>query len=115
MKIALNTLALYKTKVGMGKYIVELCTRLPKIDPNNQYILYVSQENKKYFQEKRANVTLKVVSKLFTYPFFKVFWEQLVLPFSLWKNKIDLYHGLGFTLPVFQSKKINDALRSGHN
>ena len=107
MRIAINTLALHKTKVGMGKYIMELVNRVPQESPQNTYVLYVSEQNREFFTINDKNVTIKKIPKWLTHPFVKILWEQCVLPFSLWKNNIDVYHALGFTLPFYKRKKAN--------
>lgn len=106
MIIAINTLSLYKTKAGMGRYIVELVNRLPRDDPQNTYCFYVSQKNKSYFSFTEKNIIIKTISPLWYFPFLKILWEQIFLPFSLWRNNIQLYHSTGFTLPFFKPKKI---------
>ncbi|MEK6921739.1 MAG: hypothetical protein AABX82_07670 [Nanoarchaeota archaeon] len=98
MKIAINTLALYKTKVGMGRYIVELVNRVPVIDSENKYIIYLSKKNRKHFTAA-PNVSFNEVPAFFTIPFLKIIWEHFFLPLSLLKNKVDLYHATGFVLP----------------
>jgi glycosyltransferase involved in cell wall biosynthesis len=105
MRIAINTLALYKTKVGMGRYIVELVNRVPKQDTKNKYLIYVSEKNRKFFTCSEENITIKLVPKIFSSPIGKIIWEQLFLLSSLQKNKIDLYHGLGFVLPLWKRSK----------
>jgi glycosyltransferase involved in cell wall biosynthesis len=105
MKIAINTLPLYKTKVGMGKYIIELVNRIPKDDPENCYVIYVSEKNEKYFDLTAKNITIKKVPDILTSPFLKIIWEQLFLPFSLIKNSVDIYHATGFVLPLWKPKK----------
>lgn len=106
MKIAINTLPLYNTKVGMGKYIVELVNRVPKCNPENKYIIYLSKTNGKYFDLCGQNIIIKKVPSFFTYPFVKIVWEQLFLPFSLIINNVNLYHGTGFVLPLWKPAKI---------
>lgn len=106
MKIAINTLPLYKTKVGMGKYVVELVNRVTKIDKENKYLIYVSNENKHFFNLTSKNVNIQQVPKIFSNPSLRIIWEQLILPFSLWRNSIDVYHALGFVLPLFLKQKI---------
>lgn len=105
MNIAINTLSLYKTKAGMGRYINELVNRLPPCDTQNTYYLYTSQKNNKYFTFAAKNTVVKTVSSLWCLPFSKILWEQFFLPWSLWKEDIQLYHSTGFTLPFFKPKK----------
>ncbi len=105
MNVAINTLSLYKTKAGMGRYIGELVNQLPVLDPQNIYSIYVSKKNKKYFTFVAKNIVVKTISTIWNVPFLKILWEQFFLPFSLWKNEINLYHSTGFTLPFFKPKK----------
>ncbi len=105
MNIAINTLSLYKTKAGMGRYIRELVNCLPLHDSQNTYYLYTSQKNEKYFTFAAKNICIKRVSPFWSFPFVKIIWEQVFLPFSLWKNNIHLYHSTGFSLPFFKPKK----------
>jgi len=109
MKIAINTLPLYKTKVGMGRYIVELVNNVPDLDKLNNYLFYVSKENKKFFDLNKKNVEVIEIPSILTPPFVKILWEHFILPISLRKNKVDLYHAPGFVLPLFDvlsSKKM---------
>jgi len=106
MKIAINTLLLYKTKVGMGKYIVELVNRVPKKDKRNKYLLYVSRDNRHFFNLSSDNIEIKEIPRIFSNPFLKIFWEQCFLPFYIWKNNVDLYHAPGFVLPFFRINKV---------
>ena len=104
----------------MGKYIVELVNRVPKNDPENEYIIYVSSANKHFFNYSNIsniskfsktslqNVKLKQVLGIFSNPILKIFWEQVILPFSLWKEKIDVYHAPGFALPFIHIKKMKN-------
>ncbi len=90
----------------MGRYIVELTHSLPAFDPQNTYYIYVSKKNKSYFTLSEKNIVVKTISSFWCFLFFKIIWEQFFLPFSLWKNNVQLYHGTGFTLPFFKSKKM---------
>ncbi len=105
MRIAINSLSLSKTKVGMGKYIAEIINNAPKSDPYNIYFIYVSEENKKYFNLSQENIRPVLVHKIWTRGLMRIIWEQLLLPFSLYWNKINIYHAPGFVLPIFKVNK----------
>lgn len=105
MKIAINTLSLAKTKVGMGKYIAELVNSIPVSDQGNFYFIYLSEENKKYFNLSQGNIQQILVRRIWTNGLLRIFWEQLILPFSLCWNKINTYHAPGFVLPLFRVNK----------
>ena len=105
MKIAINTLSLSKIKVGMGKYIAELVNNAPKADPYNTYFIYLSEENRKYFNLSHPNIELVLVHNMWTQGFLRILWEQFFIPFSLYWNKINIYHAPGFVLPLFKVNK----------
>ncbi len=105
MKIAINTLSLAKTKVGMGKYITELVNSIPLSDKGNFYFIYFSEENKKYFNLSQRNIQPILVRRMWTRGILRIFWEQFILPFSLYWNKINTYHALGFVLPFLRLNK----------
>jgi glycosyltransferase involved in cell wall biosynthesis len=101
--IAINTLSLHSIKAGMGNYVYHLVHELTSLDTLNKYIIYVSQKNRSLFSSlrKKKNIILIVVSPLFSTPKTKIFWEQCLLPFSLMKRGIDVYHSPGFTQSFF--------------
>ncbi len=89
----------------MGKYIVELVNGVPKNDKQNKYIIYMSKENKSFFNITEENIEIKKIHTIFSSPIGKIIWEQFFLPFSLWNNKIDIYHAPGFVLPILRLSK----------
>ena len=108
MRIALNTLALHRIKAGMGNYIYQLVHQLAKLDKENDYLIYISKKNKHFFADiQQPNFFFITVPSLLSTPTTKIIWEQFILPFSLLRHNIDVYHALGFAqsfLGVFLGK-----------
>ncbi len=103
MKIAINTLAMKSLKHGMGRYIGSLVNALLKIDTRNQYLLYVSDLNAQYFEVKgNPRVKLKFVPSNRA---LRLLWEQTLLPFDLKREKVDIFYGPAFTVPLFKTCK----------
>lgn len=103
MKIAINTLAMKSFKHGMGRYTGSLVNALLKIDTRNQYLLYVSNLNAKYFEVKdNSQVKLKFVTSNRA---LRLLWEQTFLPWDLRKEKVDIFFGPAFTVPLFRTCK----------
>lgn len=99
MKIAINTLALSKTKVGMGRYIVNLVEEVT-IQDNIEWYIFVYKSTKHFFPE-RNNIHYIILPDFFFNTYSRLFFEQCVLPVYLMKHKIALYHNPGFSLPLY--------------
>jgi len=103
MKIAINTLAMKSFKHGMGRHIGSLVNALLKIDTKNQYLLYVSDLNAKYFEVKdNPRVELKFVPANRA---LRLLWEHTLLPLDLKREKVDVFYGPCFTVPLFKTCK----------
>lgn len=103
MKIAINTLAMKSFKHGVGRHIGSLVNALLKIDTKNQYLLYVSDLNAKYFEVRRnPRVELKFVPANRA---LRLLWEQTLLPLDLRREKVDIFYGPAFTVPLFKTCK----------
>lgn len=103
MKIAINTLAMKSYKHGMGRYIGNLVDGLLAGDLKNQYLLYVSNLNAKHFNVwGNDRVKLKFVTA--NRP-LRIFWEQVVLPWDLKREKVDIFLGPAFTVPLLKTSR----------
>src|SRR3989344_7697917 len=105
MKIAINTLSLNKTKAGMGNYIMHLVNTLASIDKKNEYHIFVSSHNLGFFPLHQKNVKIINLGNLITYNIIRFFWEQFMLPFYLFRNRIDVLHSPGFVIPLLSPVK----------
>ncbi|MBI5555107.1 MAG: glycosyltransferase family 4 protein [Elusimicrobia bacterium] len=99
MNIAIDARTISNNKTGIGNYIKNICEKLPIIDKNNIYI---------YYQEKLRHSlkNIPIVSVISRVLYF--LYDNLVFPFQLTLQKIDLYHNPAFMLPLvnFGYKKI---------
>ncbi len=101
MKIAINTLAMKSFRHGVGRYVGSLVKALLKIDTKNHYLLYVSKLNAKYFEVKgNPRVSLKFVPANRA---LRLLWEQTLLPLDLKRERVNVFYGPAFTVPLFKT------------
>ncbi|MFA6888196.1 MAG: glycosyltransferase family 1 protein [Candidatus Woesearchaeota archaeon] len=99
MNIAINTLSLNNTKVGMGNYIVHLINEI-SYDNHHHFFVIIFKKTKHFFPNKK-NITYIVLPNIFSMYIFRVLFEQFILPFLLIIYNIKVYHNPGFSLPFF--------------
>ncbi len=81
---------------GIGYYVQELVSHLLKIDSKNEYVLFFTKENFKECRLSSPNLTKKIVSS----PYYSLS-EQIVFPFDLRSQKLDIMHFTNFNNPLF--------------
>jgi glycosyltransferase involved in cell wall biosynthesis len=90
---------------GIGRYVENLVNKLLAIDDNNQYILFVRKEDEKWFRvdvvgNNREKVKIVVVdAKHYSLK------EQVIFPYILFKQKVDLMHFPHFNVPILYRGK----------
>jgi len=89
MKILINGLSAI---IGGGiTYINNIVPRLVNIDNNNQYILLVSIRSKNsILLPAKGNGRLKIVFFAIFNLFHRMIFEQVFIPFIVWRNKVDI-------------------------
>jgi len=70
------------------------------IDKSNEYVLFVNSDNRETFCLGRENVQVSVCDIASRPQWKRVLWEQLALPISAKKQRIDLLHSPTYTWPV---------------
>jgi len=104
--IGINTLFLIPGKVGGTEiFLRKQIEELSKIKTNNQYLIYCNEENKNTFGKLPKNFVLKNTGVYATNRLLRVFWEQVVFPFVLLRDHVDLLHSPGYTTPIFTNCK----------
>ncbi len=101
MNIGINLLFLIPGKVGGTEIFARnIITELSKLDKINSYFLYLNDENLSLFKGLPKN--FKIIHCRFNAikRFKRVIWEQLILPFQCYFNKLDVLHSLGYTAPI---------------
>ncbi|MEK7203174.1 MAG: glycosyltransferase family 1 protein [Patescibacteria group bacterium] len=83
---------------GLGRYTQELVDNIIKADLANSYVIFLRQEN--YSEFKIADVACKRVKKVMVNISWYGFKEQLLFPFYIWREHLDLMHFPHFNVPL---------------
>lgn len=119
-KIGINLLYINpKLAGGSVTYALKLVKEISLLDNNNKYIIYINKECKNINFEVGKNFEIRVLNFEYSSVYLRYFWEQLILPFYLNLDKIDLLHSLGYVTPLFTNVKkvvsILDINYKGHS
>jgi len=99
VKIAINTTS---TVAGGGvTYIKNLLTYLSKINTNHQYLILTTLKGKDVFYFQHPNFTFLSFRMASRNPLLRILWEQLILPFILEKEGVDVLFSPGNICPLF--------------
>jgi len=97
MKICIDARMITSRLHGISRYALNLIKELKAIDKENPYLLLVNDDYLRNFISDAENFRLKIVSaKLYTVL------EQMVIPVILKRERIDLFHSLSYSAPIFQ-------------
>ena len=99
MKIAINTTS--AVAGGGVTYIKNLLTYLSKINTNHQYLILTTFKGKEVFYFPHANFTFLSFRMASGNPLLRILWEQLILPFILKKEGVDVLFSPGNICPLF--------------
>lgn len=88
-------------QTGVGRYTKNIVLNLQRIDPRNQYILFVRQEDYKKIQAIITSPKWKIIETNIKWHSLS---EQLKFPQIIRKEKLDLMHFPYFSVPVFYNK-----------
>ena len=112
MRIAIDMTATPKNKTGIGRYMQGLLQGLQTTDKQNEYILFVHNDDAESFRVSDPRFSLRTVnSRLLRNTWIRILWEQLILPFRLRREKAQIIHCPNFTAPyltrvIYPSLKI---------
>lgn len=81
---------------GLGRYTERLIEHLEEIDDQNEYVIFLRQENFQAFKPRRKNFQ-KVLADFSWYSFA----EQVQMPIAISKTHCDLLHFPHFNVPLF--------------
>jgi glycosyltransferase involved in cell wall biosynthesis len=102
MKIGIDARSM-SIKGGVRNYILNLVKEISKIDKDNKYnIYYDSEKNLGSFNYKNFNEILIKNNSRILIPF----WEQIKLRNRIIKDKIEVFHGMKNTIPIWLPKNI---------
>lgn len=96
MKIGIEVQRIFRPKKhGMEVVALELIRQIQQLDNENEYILFAKDDADRQCVSETGNFKIKTIPS-YTY----ADWEQLRLPASVKKNKIDLLHCTCNTAPI---------------
>jgi glycosyltransferase involved in cell wall biosynthesis len=81
---------------GLGRYIQEVVDNVIKIDQVNEYVIFLAKDNFDEFIPENSRIK-KVLAPVRWYSLA----EQLLMPFFIFKERIDLMHFPHFNVPLF--------------
>ncbi|MFA7209117.1 MAG: glycosyltransferase family 1 protein [Parcubacteria group bacterium] len=100
MKIGIDARFFGIRQKGLGRYTQKLVENLEKIDPANEYWIFLQRENFEEYQPKNPNFK-KVLADYRWYTFR----EQLFFPLMVRRYGLDLMHFPHFNVPLLYFKK----------
>lgn len=112
MKIGID--ARFYGITGIGRYAQNLIRELEKIDQKNEYVVFLWKKTFDKYQPHDPRFK-KVLAD---YPLYS-FLEQLMMPISIWRQRVDLMHFTNFNVPVLYFGKyvvtIHDLIHQEHS
>lgn len=105
--IGINTLFLIPNKVGGTEYYARsVLHELSMRDKKNVYVIFCNNENFDTFHFENKNWK-KVRCAIFaSNRFLRVLYEQVVLPFHVWKNNCQILHSFGYFGPIVSTARL---------
>jgi glycosyltransferase involved in cell wall biosynthesis len=101
LRIGVNALYLIPGGVGGTEiYLRNLLAALAEIDSVNQYIVFTNRETGADLVPRCANFVNAPQGVRASFRPARILWEQLVLPFSVGKRRLDVLFNPGFTAPL---------------
>ena len=101
IKIGLNLLFIRSsTTGGSATYAINLVNALSDIDKENQYIVYLNKNCTELPLFLGQNFIKKIIPFDSTNPIKRLFLEQIIFPFYLFKENLNVLHSLGYHGPI---------------
>ncbi len=85
---------------GLGRYTKEIVDNILRMDSEHFYVIFLSPENYDLFSSENKNVK-KVLVKSRWYSWA----EQIIFPWQIHKENLDLIHFTHFNVPIFNNVK----------
>jgi glycosyltransferase involved in cell wall biosynthesis len=100
-KIGINLLYINpKLAGGSVTYALKFLEELSKIDSETEYIVYINKDCENINFIIGRNFKLKILNFRYSSVYKRYIWEQFILPFYLFRDKISLIHSLGYVTPL---------------
>lgn len=106
MNIGINTLFLVPNKVGGTEYYTRSFLKyLEKLDKENNYTVFCNRENYDSFEFKSDKWKKVICPVRGQNKIARILYEQLALPFQVFKERCNVLHSYGYFGPVFTHSK----------
>ena len=83
---------------GLGRYTQEIVDNVINIDKDNEYVIFLSQDN--FDELVIAPEDIHRIKKVLATPCWYTLREQLMMPYLIFREKLDLMHFPHFNVPV---------------
>ncbi len=104
MNIALNALS---ARAGAGISVFQILMKaLDQIDKKNKYYIFVSSEQKYIINFVPDSFVKIILQNCPSNPYLRVLYEQIVLPFYIYLNSIDILYSVGNVTSLFAPCKV---------
>ncbi len=101
MNVLIDALGVTRKKAGVGVYAKSLIDAMLSLPSGIHFFLLTQDDDADLYYPDRANVTMiRVPSRIFRIIFLCLLFEQIVLPFLLWKHRIQVVHSLHYSFPL---------------
>jgi glycosyltransferase involved in cell wall biosynthesis len=104
LRIGINTLFRGKP-TGVANYIINLVKYLTILDRHNEYSIFMTESNRKYFDLRHDNFHQVICSVNTENPIARRIWEQTVFPHIVKNRNLDILHCPMNVIPVFTTCK----------
>lgn len=101
-KIGINLLYMNrKLSGGSITYGINLVNELARLDSFNDYIIYINKDCQDLPIIIGPNFKYRIIPFYNKVVYARFFWEQVIFPFVLLFDKLDILHSLGYVGPIF--------------
>lgn len=103
MNIGIDARILERKITGIGRSLETFLDELPSVDQENKYFLFSYEELK---SKNEFYTIVPTVKSFLPQKIFSPIWMNLILPFYLKKNKIDVFFSINSLTPLLKIKNI---------
>lgn len=99
MRIGIDATCLPPSLAGAGRYIHGIVQGLGRVDRENEYFIFIKENDAKQFSHLPANVQLVCLPQL-SRP-LRLLWQHALAGVQARKLRLDVWHGTHYALPNF--------------
>ena len=99
LRIGIDASSLPLTPAGAGRYMVELIHGLAASDRQNEYFIFIKQNDASLFENLPSKVKLEILPRV-SRP-LRLAWQHLAAGIRARQLRLDIWHGTHYALPRF--------------